>query len=315
MFFRSNSVMSLACAALLTSACAGTDAVNTKDSSGAATADVVANDSAASEVDGSVAVDSGPLCKIDADCPALAPCTKGVCKPDGTCAVKQADENDPCTDSDSCTTGDVCKQGKCKGNAVSCDDKNPCTDDYCDASKKDVCIHMPVAKPCGQGDLCTNFACVAGSCVATAVAPCDDGNPCTADTCDVKLGCVFKTIVNAACDDADACTVSDVCKFGKCVGVTKSCGDNNPCTDDKCSADGSCAHVAKEKNSCNDGDLCTSKDACVGGACKGLPLNCNDGDVCTADVCDPKTGLCADSPVPDGTACGAGKVCLAGTCQ
>ena len=308
-------VVSLACAALLGTACGTSGKSDAGDSGGSGQVDGLAGDGSGGDVDGGGTGDSGNLCKIDADCPALTPCTKGVCNPDGSCSVKQADEDDPCSDSDSCTIGDVCKQGKCKGTALSCDDKNPCTDDFCDPSKKDACVHAPVAKPCGQGDLCTSFACVAGACVAKPTAPCDDGNPCTADTCDAKLGCVYKAVPNAPCDDKNVCTDNDICKFGKCVGSTKTCSDNNPCTEDSCSADGSCAHVATATKPCNDGDLCTAKDACLDGTCKGTPLSCDDGDACTADKCNPKTGLCAGDPLPEGTACGESQVCTGGKCQ
>ena len=41
--------------------------------------------------------------------------------------------------------------------------------------------------------------------------------------------------------------------------------------------------------------------------------DCTDTDPCTKDWCDPATG-CTHDPWPDGTTCGSGKVCLAGTC-
>src|SRR5439155_26767644 len=53
---------------------------------------------------------------------------------------------------------------------------------------------------------------------------------------------------------------------------------------------------------CDDGNACTVDDACLGGACGGMPqgchgggctgspLACDDGDACTEDACDPAAG-------------------------
>jgi hypothetical protein len=105
-----------------------------------------------------------------------------------------------------------------------------------------------------------------------AAAACDDGNPCTADTC-VDAKCVHANVANgtACTDDGNACT-SDVCTNGACShGVvsngTPCTSDNNPCTNDQCSG-GVCAHPAlAEGSACpDDGHACTT-DTCVGGTC------------------------------------------------
>ncbi len=54
-----------------------------------------------------------------------------------------------------------------------------------------------------------SFACV-------TAADCDDGNPCTDDLCDTT-GCFYSQI-STACDDGNACSTSDVCNGGTCVG-------------------------------------------------------------------------------------------------
>ena len=46
-------------------------------------------------------------------------------------------------------------------------------------------------------------------------------------------------------------------------------------------------------------------DACLG-------INCDDGNSCTTDICS--AGTCSNVPVVDGTACGLGQVCQAGSC-
>jgi hypothetical protein len=58
-----------------------------------------------------------------------------------------------------------------------------------------------------------------GECT-TAGAPlaCDDGDPCTDDTCNAPSTCV-STPNAAPCDDGDACTTGDTCQAGGCVGT------------------------------------------------------------------------------------------------
>jgi hypothetical protein len=43
-------------------------------------------------------------------------------------------EGSPCDDRNPCTTGDHYHQGTCSGEAVTCDDGNPGTLDFCDPS-------------------------------------------------------------------------------------------------------------------------------------------------------------------------------------
>lgn len=86
---------------------------------------------------------------------------------------------------------------------------------------------------------------------------CDDGNPCTAGTCNDGV-CLQAPVGFAGCDDSDACTVADACKAGDCVGVVQGCSDGDACTADACKgsacvsalvADASCAGVV-------DGGVC-----------------------------------------------------------
>jgi len=63
---------------------------------------------------------------------------------------------------------------------------------------------------------------------------CDDGNPCTTDSC-VSGVCRHDPATGAACDDGSFCTISDACtSFGVCSGIARSCDDGDPCTSDRC---------------------------------------------------------------------------------
>jgi len=52
---------------------------------------------------------------------------------------------------------------------------------------------------------------------------CDDGNPCTTESCDPDLGCVYANDDGAVCSDGDPCTTSDVCSGGQCVADDPLC--------------------------------------------------------------------------------------------
>lgn len=98
---------------------------------------------------------------------------------------------------------------------------------------------------CGNGQLDVGEDCDgggAGTCACTsdctfpgAETTCDDGDPCTTDTCDGAGSCAP---VPLDCDDGDACTV-DTCALGVCQRTPMVCDDADPCTTDTCSA-GTC---------------------------------------------------------------------------
>jgi hypothetical protein len=125
---------------------------------------------------------------------------------------------------------------------------------------------------------------------------CDDGEPCTDDICDSFVGCVSVNN-NDACNDADACTMNDVCVGGACVGgPPPDCNDGNPCTDDSCDSLSGCLHVPNTVP-CDDHDACTLGDVCTLGNCHGSPVGdayCDDGADCTVDHCDSANGCLHD---------------------
>ena len=162
------------------------------------------------------------------------------------------------------------------------------------------------------------------------VLNCNDGDPCTVDSCDEHLGCVHTPSTGDACNDGDACTLNDVCNAGVCEPgpldctdntCTARCDDGNDCTDDGCAA-GACT-TTNNVVPCDDGDECTTGDSCNGlGACVGgAPPICDDGDPCTADSCDSLLG-CVEPAGAAGIACDDGDACTSndqcdgvGACQ
>ena len=137
---------------------------------------------------------------------------------------------------------------------------------------------------------------------------CDDGNPCTDDSCD---GGTWVHLDR--CDDDNECT-KDLCVGGECAWEW-TCDDDDPCTIDEC-VERACVHTPKD---CDDGDECTENDRCDAGtgACLRDPKVCeDDGNPCTRDLCDPQTGDCIHQAKADGTPCADdGNECTNDVCQ
>ncbi len=182
--------------------------------------------------------------------PALAPldcndgndCTTDSCDPVDGC--QWTTNTNFCNDTDPCTLGDVCQSGLCRGAPIVCSDNN-------------VCNGVET--------------CQAGACTTAAPLNCDDGNPCTDDTCDGVLGCQ-QTNNTVACDDSNLCTFNDQCQSGACAGSPVQCAN---------------ATVCDGNETCNPAD---------GSCLPGTPLPCDDGNACTTDSCDPVLG-CQYVPV------------------
>jgi uncharacterized repeat protein (TIGR01451 family) len=156
---------------------------------------------------------------------------------------------------------------------------------------------------------------------STVTDRCDDGNPCTIDTCDPTAGCANTPDTGATCNDGSACTTSDTCDAtGACVGgPAPNCDDGNPCTDDSCDTVLGCVHTDNTAP-CSDSNACTVGDTCGGGTCHpgALPLVCDDGNGCTDDSCSPATGcVFTDNTAPcsDGNFCTTNDTCGGGTCN
>ncbi|NLH47116.1 MAG: hypothetical protein GX444_00785 [Myxococcales bacterium] len=168
-----------------------------------------------------------------------------------------------CDDGTVCDGADTCSGGTCSlhVNPLDCNDGNPCTDDACDMVAG--CVNVANAASCDDGvwcngaDTCENKTCTvhagdpcpensnvcdgitscdegADQCVTTAALTCDDGNPCTDDSCAPTTGCTFNNDDTNTCDDGQFCTDNDACTAGVCGGTAHSCDDKVTCTDDAC---------------------------------------------------------------------------------
>lgn len=162
----------------------------------------------------------------------------------------------------------------------------PCDDGlYCNGAESCANSACVATSPCGS--LCDEEA---NTCVECFDAgDCDDGNVCTAESCDGGT-CGYTDVPNN-CDDGQFCTTFDMCAGGTCAG-----GFMTPCGDENCN---------------EDGDYC--------GECQ-FASDCEDGDPCTTHSCDD--GRCSSGEAEDGTPCAdngsfcdGAEACSAGSCQ
>jgi hypothetical protein len=178
-------------------------------------------------------------------------------------------------DDDTCVPGRVCDadEGCCAGACVAmgCDDFDPCTADSCGAAG---CVHAPLSSTsvaCSDGDPCTTGDhCMAGVCISAGRRPCNDLDPCTADSCDSST---------ALCEHR-ALTGAETCARNAHCGATRSCTCDLGFDD--CTGDGNCDCVG----------------SCAGGLCEVVATDCTIGSACigTLACCtqlsSPFFGLC-----------------------
>jgi hypothetical protein len=185
------------------------------------------------------------------------------------------------------------------------------------------------------GNSClTNSDCASGLCVTESrtrktcrcVTPSDCPQP--TDQCQIAT-CANGACSNppkqdgTICDDGDACTQTDTCVNGACIGgnpvvcsPVDQCHDTGVCNPKT----GICSNPIKQNGAaCDDGDACTQTDECQNGVCVGTnSIVCAALDQChDPGTCDPKTGDCSNPPKPDGSTCQSGdqtQTCQGGVC-
>lgn len=122
------------------------------------------------------------------------------------------------------------------------------------------------------------------------------------------------------CNDGNRCTEGDVCAGGACVPTGEVVCPPSGCRVTACQPrTGLCetGEPLPDGALCDDADPCTRADACLAGACTGVPVDCSSPDDCHLDAeCDPATGRCGPNEVAaDGTPCEDGDLCTIGdTC-
>ncbi|MGB0592014.1 MAG: glycine rich domain-containing protein [Myxococcota bacterium] len=152
--------------------------------------------------------------------------------------------------------------------------------------------------------------------------PCDDQNPCTADTCEGEAGCGHVATPGASCDDGDLTTANDIC------GDDGSCaGDPITCPEGACIAAASpngaeCDVTYKALGAaCDDEEPTTKADQCDGqGGCAGTTYTCEaaaceissspNGVDCTIEYWAAGTTCDDQNPETEGDQCDGQGTCI-----
>ncbi|HEY3242334.1 MAG TPA: hypothetical protein VGM03_03200, partial [Phycisphaerae bacterium] len=148
----------------------------------------------------------GP-CVANSDCYDGVGCTVETCVlPGGTCL--NTPSNALCDDGSFCDGVEICDAtlGCQAGTPPNCDDSIGCTADVC-SDAANACLHTPDDAACDDGAFCNGAeTCVAGlGCLVGMPPDCDDGVPCTVDSCDAALNTCVHTPLDALCDDGTVC--------------------------------------------------------------------------------------------------------------
>ena len=191
-----------------------------------------------------------------------------------------------------------------------CDDGNVCTSDTC-LTSLGICLYVNNSDFCDDGlfcngpDSCANGNCIVhlgnpcpgtsvcdeqrDNCACSDAFECNDGNPCTADSCPGNL-CRNFPLVYSSCDDGFFCNGPDRCdSFGECTVHPVG----NPCSETACN------HCQEDSDSCidpagtpcDDGLFCNGVDTCSNGTCL------HSGNPCPSNLyCSETTDLCEQTP-------------------
>ena len=282
------------------------------------------------------------------------PCEPGVCDPaTGECVTGAAGDETSCDDGDPCTVGDVCDGvGGCAGSDLDCSGfAGACVTAACDAGQcltealeGEPCV---APNPCVTGATCQpDGQCIGAwdvvQCPCAIDDDCDDGKPCTDDTCDPTEGACTNAPIAGGCYIDGQCywdgepnlgvNACQVCTPGasQTTWSPLPCDDGNECTEDPCDPSTGCSTLPLTGPTCADTDPCTKDETCLDGACVGLcsctqDLHCADAidevPPCMRPACinfecyleidpDAEGGACED-----GDMCTAGDTCQAGTCM
>jgi cysteine-rich repeat protein len=248
-------------------------------------------------------------CPADAVAPATTVCRAAadVCDVaencDGTAVACPADAVEPATTV--CrAAADVCDVAEnCDGTAVACP---------ADAVEPVTTVCRAAADVCDAAETCDGTAV---ACPADAVEPVTTECRASTDPCDPAENCDGTTVACPAdvqlpdlsvCDDADACTITDQCLTGICVGDPMTCGDGV--------LQGGCGETCDDGNLI-DNDGCDSNctaTGCGNGIRAGLE-QCDDGNLVDGDGCSSMCLRELQNPVPEAGAQMGRSVAVIGT--
>ena len=259
---------------------------------------------------GGTAGGSAVKCTGPDECDDQDPCTLDECGADGSCLYRpKCGAEEKCCDGD---CGQCCVQEDCNDNVA-------CTADQC---FNFFCAFVPDDGECGATQYCHRAEnCMEREqCAGGTAAECDDGDPCTTDSCDAGL-CYHEDCGGGLHCCANGCAAC--CDDSECPNVDESFCSKEVCVEGVCdttplceSGAGRCCEGADNascgecctQDDCDDGIACTT-DACSGGVCSHT-VTCQNNE-----VCDPQAGTCVAPPMCNGPAdCISVEKCKVGEC-
>ena len=181
-------------------------------------------------------------------CPADGFANSGECR----AAADVCDAAESCDGSGpNCPADGYLSSGECRASAGVCDLAESCDGSgiACPADAKSTDPCRAVADVCDVAESCDG---INDDCPADGFALV--GTPCRADAgqCDVAEACTglsaacpadAKEPNDTPCNDNDACTQTDTCQGGTCIGADPlDCDDEDACTADSCDPMGGCVN-------------------------------------------------------------------------
>lgn len=145
-------------------------------------------------------------CNTGADCDDANDCTIDTCIANA-CSNASVTDGTGCDDGVFCNGADSCVGGACSMH----DNVNPCP---------------------GNNPVCDSVLDMCRGCMSNP--ECDDGNSCTADTCNIQSGnCSNQNVADdTPCNDGLFCTANDLCLVGVCMGSGSPCIQPSPTCDE-----------------------------------------------------------------------------------
>lgn len=290
--------------------------------------------------------DDGNLCTLEDICSDAGVCGgtakvcvagEGACVSGSACVPATGECKDTykaagvtCDDEEACTQHDVCNgAGACHGTTVTCENQPPeCVDGKSRTFTAGVCVG---AGACDFTE--TDTACAFG---CNATSGLCNGDPCTGVTCNTPPSQCHAAVgtcsggtcsyalkaVGAACNDGDACTLTDACDAeGDCAGAAKSCltppadhceDANTAVSYDEagfCGPEGECVYDETPdpcEFGCDDETGKCKADPCAGVTCNTPPAG---GCYESFGTCSDVTGECNYAPKSQGAGCDDGDAC------
>lgn len=275
---------------------------------------------------------NGECVGVSSACPPSTRCAEYSCAivdNNATCIKYARNVGSWCDSNDSCIHSAVCSEyGECVGVPVECPSPSECIAAYSCANGVCTPSYTSIGTPCNLNNLCTESLCNgAGECVEMQpIVNCSAPDQCRLDgVCVPQTGeCIYPLAADdTPCDDSNACTAVDKCKYGECVGYEPTVCENI----NQCHGQGVCDTLTglcsnpwlPNFTPCTDSSACTETSVCIFGSCVGTgTLECAPSpNQCLTPRCDPNQGCLYDfstAACDDNNLCTVGETCLEGSC-